>query len=156
MLAEGYFDPPTSPCDADGQGVPYATYAFGAQMAEVEVDLELGTTRVLRIVAAHDVGRALNPQQVEGQIHGGLAEGIGIALMEVITRIAQRGFTVFMIEHDMRFVMGLCEQIAVLNFGRIIAQGGPQQIRNDPQVIEAYLGRDDDDAGPAAGQGERA
>jgi CO/xanthine dehydrogenase Mo-binding subunit len=51
-------------------------------MAEVEVDLELGTTKVLRVIAAHDVGRALNPQQVEGQIHGGIAQGLGLALME--------------------------------------------------------------------------
>ncbi|MDE2372370.1 MAG: ABC transporter ATP-binding protein [Burkholderiales bacterium] len=66
-------------------------------------------------------------------------------LMREIVAIRERGYTVFMIEHDMRFVMGLCEEIAVLNFGRIIAQGGPERIRNDPQVIEAYLGRDDDD-----------
>ena len=69
-------------------------------------------------------------------------------LMAEIVAIRARGYTVFMIEHDMRFVMGLCEQIAVLNFGRIIAQGGPEQIRNDPQVIEAYLGRDDDEEPP--------
>ena len=67
-------------------------------------------------------------------------------LMREIVNIQQRGYTILMIEHDMRFVMGLCEEIAVLNFGRIIAQGAPEQIRNDPQVIEAYLGRDDDDA----------
>lgn len=79
---EGRFDPPTTRLDANGQGIPYATYAFAAQMAEVEVDLDLGTTRVLRVVAAHDVGRALNPQQVEGQIHGGIAQGLGLALME--------------------------------------------------------------------------
>jgi len=46
----------------------------------------------------------------------------------------------------MRFVMGLCADIAVLNFGRIIARGSPDAIRNDPQVIEAYLGREDDEA----------
>ena len=68
-----------------------------------------------------------------------------LALMGVITEIARRGFTVFMIEHDMRFVMGLCERIAVLNFGKIIAEGTPEQIKNNPDVIEAYLGRDDDD-----------
>ncbi|MFM9921586.1 ABC transporter ATP-binding protein [Variovorax sp. H27-G14] len=67
-------------------------------------------------------------------------------LMVEIQNISARGFTVFMIEHDMRFVMGLCQQIAVLNFGRIIARGGPDEIRNDPQVIEAYLGREDDEA----------
>ena len=82
LAAEGTFNPPTVPLDADGQGVPYATYAFGAQLAELEVDLELGTTRLLKITAAHDVGRAINPTQVEGQIHGGIAQGIGFALME--------------------------------------------------------------------------
>ncbi|MGN6528563.1 MAG: ABC transporter ATP-binding protein [Burkholderiaceae bacterium] len=70
-------------------------------------------------------------------------------LMREIVNIQGRGYTIFMIEHDMRFVMGLCEHISVLNFGRIIARGGPEQIRTDPQVIEAYLGREDDDA-PAA------
>jgi len=82
LVGIGRFDPPTTTLDADGQGTPYATYGFAAQLAEVEVDLELGTTRVLRVIAAHDVGRALNPQQVEGQIHGGIAQGLGLALME--------------------------------------------------------------------------
>ena len=72
-------------------------------------------------------------------------------LMAEILNIRARGYTIFMIEHDMRFVMGLCERIAVLNFGRIIAEGGPEAIRNDPQVIEAYLGRDEDE--PAAAEG---
>ena len=54
-------------------------YGFAAQVALVEVDTGLGTTRVLRIVAAHDVGRAINPVQVEGQIHGGIAQGLGFA-----------------------------------------------------------------------------
>jgi branched-chain amino acid transport system ATP-binding protein len=66
-------------------------------------------------------------------------------LMHEIRNISARGYTIFMIEHDMRFVMGLCEHIAVLNFGHIIARGGPDAIRNDPQVIEAYLGREDDE-----------
>jgi CO/xanthine dehydrogenase Mo-binding subunit/aerobic-type carbon monoxide dehydrogenase small subunit (CoxS/CutS family) len=82
LSAAATFDPPTTPLDADGQGVPYATYAFAAQLAEVEVDVELGTVKVLRVAAAHDVGRAVNPLQVEGQIHGGVAQGIGLALME--------------------------------------------------------------------------
>ena len=79
---EGVFDPPTTPLDANGQGVPYATYAFAAQIATVEVDVELGTVKVLRIVAAHDVGKAINPTLVEGQIEGGIAQGLGLALME--------------------------------------------------------------------------
>jgi aldehyde oxidoreductase len=82
LLGEGTFDPPTTPLDKDGQGIPYATYGFAAQMAEVEVDVELGTVKVLRIVAAHDVGRAINPTLVEGQIEGGIAQGLGLALME--------------------------------------------------------------------------
>ncbi len=78
----GSFDPPTKPLDASGQGVPYATYGFAAQLASLDVDLDLGTIRLNRIVAAHDVGRAINPMLVEGQIHGGIAQGIGLALME--------------------------------------------------------------------------
>jgi len=82
LLGSGTYDPHTTPLDADGQGIPYETYAFGAQVATVEVDTELGTTTVLGVVAAHDVGRAINPTQVEGQIHGGIAQGLGLALME--------------------------------------------------------------------------
>jgi len=81
-VGEGYFNPPTVPLDANGQGVPYATYGFAAQFAEVEVDVELGAVRVLHVHAAHDVGRAINPTLVEGQIHGGIAQGLGMALME--------------------------------------------------------------------------
>lgn len=69
-----------------------------------------------------------------------------VDLMREIRNISERGYAIFMIEHDMRFVMGLCEEIAVLNFGRIIAHGNPEKIRNDPQVIEAYLGREEDEA----------
>ncbi len=78
----GRYDPPTTPLDDNGQGTPYATYGFAAQIAEVDVDIKLGTTKVRHIHAAHDVGRAINPVQVEGQIHGGIAQGIGLALME--------------------------------------------------------------------------
>jgi CO/xanthine dehydrogenase Mo-binding subunit/aerobic-type carbon monoxide dehydrogenase small subunit (CoxS/CutS family) len=82
LMGTGAYDPRTTPLDADGQGIPYETYGFGAQVAAVEVDTELGTVKVTRIVAAHDVGRAVNPTQVEGQIHGGIAQGLGLALME--------------------------------------------------------------------------
>jgi CO/xanthine dehydrogenase Mo-binding subunit/xanthine dehydrogenase iron-sulfur cluster and FAD-binding subunit A len=82
VLGRGRYDPKTTPLDADGQGDPYETYAFGAQLAVVDVDRELGTVAVRRIVAAHDVGRAINPGLVEGQIRGGVAQGLGLALME--------------------------------------------------------------------------
>jgi CO/xanthine dehydrogenase Mo-binding subunit len=80
---QGYFDPDTTPLDPDtGQGVPYATYAFATHCAEVEVDTLTGEVRVLKVVAAHDVGKAINPSNVEGQIYSGVAMGIGFALME--------------------------------------------------------------------------
>ena len=82
LTGQGSFDPPAGPLDEDGQGVPYATYGFAAQVAAVEVDVELGTVSVRRMVAAHDVGAAVNPTLTEGQIEGGIAQGIGLALME--------------------------------------------------------------------------
>ncbi|RLB06589.1 MAG: aldehyde oxidase, partial [Deltaproteobacteria bacterium] len=65
-----------------GQGIPYATYAFACQMAQVEVDPSTGEVNVLQVVAAHDVGKAVNPSQVVGQIASGVAMGTGFALME--------------------------------------------------------------------------
>jgi CO/xanthine dehydrogenase Mo-binding subunit len=82
LTREATFDPPTQPLDADGQGIPYAVFGFGAHLAEVAVDTELGTVKVLKITAAHDVGRAINPTLIEGQIEGGAAQGLGQALME--------------------------------------------------------------------------
>ena len=82
LAAEETFDPPTSPLDANGQGDPYAVYGFGAHLAEIEIDTALGTVRVLHVTAAHDVGRAVNPLLIEGQVEGGVAQGIGLALME--------------------------------------------------------------------------
>jgi CO/xanthine dehydrogenase Mo-binding subunit len=82
FAAEERYDPPVVPLDGDGQGVPYAVYGFGAQIAELAVDTSLGTVRLLRFTAAHDVGRAINPALCEGQIEGGIAQGIGLALME--------------------------------------------------------------------------
>lgn len=82
LMAEETYDPPTSPLDDKGQGVPYAVYGYGAQMMELTVDTRLGTIKLDKITTAHDVGRAINPLLVEGQIEGGVAQGIGMALME--------------------------------------------------------------------------
>ena len=76
---------PTHPLDpVTGQGDAHVQYAFAAHRATVDVDIELGLVRVVEIATAQDVGRALNPQAVLGQIHGGTAQGLGLALMEEI------------------------------------------------------------------------
>ena len=75
----------------------------------------------------------------------GMNTGERAELMHEIKAIRDRGYTILMIEHDMHFVMGLCDEIAVLNFGKIIASGQPEAIRTNEEVIEAYLGRDDED-----------
>jgi carbon-monoxide dehydrogenase large subunit len=66
------------------QGVPTVTYASAVHVAVVEVDPETGRVRILRYVVAHDCGRVVNPMLVEGQIHGGVAQGIGGGLAEEI------------------------------------------------------------------------
>ena len=82
VVSTGTYDPPTTALDEHGQGEPYAQFGFGAHLVELDVDLELGTVRLRRVTAAHDVGRAVNPTLIEGQIEGGVAQGIGMALME--------------------------------------------------------------------------
>ena len=83
LRAEGFFNPDTIPLDPQtGQGKPHATYAFASQLADVEVDLETGEVHVRRIIAAHDVGKAVNPMNVVGQINGGVTMGLGFALTE--------------------------------------------------------------------------
>jgi CO/xanthine dehydrogenase Mo-binding subunit len=80
---EGYFDPVTTELDPEtGQGIPFATYTFASHLAMVEMDTETGTAQVVKVVAAQDVGKAINPQGVMGQIHGGVGMGLGFALME--------------------------------------------------------------------------
>jgi CO/xanthine dehydrogenase Mo-binding subunit len=87
--AEGYvlrteetYDPPTKPLDANGQGVPYAQFGYAVHLVELEVDVALGVVKLVKFTAAHDVGRAINPILVEGQVQGGIAQGVGMALME--------------------------------------------------------------------------
>ncbi|TMC26601.1 MAG: xanthine dehydrogenase subunit D [Chloroflexi bacterium] len=78
---------PTGKLDANGQGDPHVSFAFGAARAVVEVDTGLGLVRVVQIAVTQDVGRALNPQSVTGQIEGGSAQGLGLALMEEVALV---------------------------------------------------------------------
>jgi CO/xanthine dehydrogenase Mo-binding subunit len=82
MRAVASYDPPTEPLDENGQGVPYAQFGYAAHLVVVEVNTKLGTINPINIVAAHDVGQAINPLLVEGQVQGGVAQGLGMALME--------------------------------------------------------------------------
>jgi branched-chain amino acid transport system ATP-binding protein len=113
-----------------------------AKAFDIADELSYGEQRKLELARALATGPKL---LLLDEPVAGMNTGEKVELMAVIADIAKRGFTVFMIEHDMRFVMGLCERIAVLNFGKIIAQGSPDEIKNNPDVIEAYLGRDDDE-----------
>ncbi len=79
-----YRHPPTVPLDANGQGDAHVSYAFAAHRAVVDVDLDLGLVRVVEIATSQDVGRVLNPVQLVGQIEGGIAQGVGLAVMEEI------------------------------------------------------------------------
>jgi xanthine dehydrogenase D subunit len=74
----------THPLDENGQGDAHLQFAFSAHRAVVEVDAELGLVRVAEIATAQDVGKVMNPQALEGQIEGGIAQGLGLALLEEI------------------------------------------------------------------------
>ena len=75
---------PTHRLDEDGQGDAHVQYAFSAHRAVVDVDTELGLVRVVELATAQEVGKAMNPQALEGQIEGGSAQGLGLALMEEV------------------------------------------------------------------------
>lgn len=80
--AAGWYGAPVSTFDENGQGDAYAVYSYATHVAEVEVDIDTGGVRLLRLTAVHDVGRVLNPVTLEGQLHGGALQGAGMALYE--------------------------------------------------------------------------
>jgi xanthine dehydrogenase D subunit len=96
-----YRHPPTARLDENGQGDAHVSWAFAAHRAVVDVDPELGLVRVVQITTGQDVGVALNPLQVIGQIEGGIAQGVGLAVMEEVVvkegRISNPSFTDYLI-----------------------------------------------------------
>jgi nicotinate dehydrogenase large molybdopterin subunit len=102
VVFDGYFDPPTTAVDpGTSQGIPYATYAFATHMTEVDVDRKTGSCRVVKVYASHDVGRAVNAKNVKGQVYGGIAMGIGIALMEEFVPSGTESFDTYHIPTSM-------------------------------------------------------
>jgi xanthine dehydrogenase D subunit len=85
-----YHHRPTEDLDEDGQGNCHMAFAFVAHRAVVDVDVELGLVKVVQVATAQDVGRALNPLSVLGQIEGGISQGLGLAVMEEIVQIDGR------------------------------------------------------------------
>jgi CO/xanthine dehydrogenase Mo-binding subunit len=92
---------PTEPLDENGQGNVHTAFAFAVHRAVVDVDLDLGLARVVQIATAQDVGVALNPLSITGQIEGGIAQGLGLALMEEVVidrgRIRNASFTDYLL-----------------------------------------------------------
>jgi xanthine dehydrogenase molybdenum-binding subunit len=88
VIAEAFYDPPNEMLDREGKGNVSCCYTFGAHGVEVEVDRETGHVTIINYVAAHDVGRAINPMLVEGQIYGATVMGAGYALTEEM-RVSQ-------------------------------------------------------------------
>jgi xanthine dehydrogenase D subunit len=93
--------PETFPLDEDGQGDAHVQFAFSAHRAVVDVDVELGLVRVVELATAQEVGKAMNPQALEGQIEGGTAQGLGLALFEEIQiqdgRVLNASFTDYLL-----------------------------------------------------------
>jgi len=82
-MGTGSYNPETTFLDPEtGQGIPYEEYVYATQIAEVEVDTETGEVTILRLIAAHDCGKAINPMLLEGQLEGGVAMGLGYGLFE--------------------------------------------------------------------------
>jgi CO/xanthine dehydrogenase Mo-binding subunit/aerobic-type carbon monoxide dehydrogenase small subunit (CoxS/CutS family) len=93
LEAPGTFDPEACPLDPEtGLGKPYATYASATQMAEVNVNVRTGAVRVRRVVAAHDIGRVINPVGARCQVEGAILMGVGFALKEAFVPGISRGF----------------------------------------------------------------
>jgi xanthine dehydrogenase molybdenum-binding subunit len=97
IMTTAFYEPPSTPPDENHKGNISPCYAFGTHVAEVEVDLGTGVVRVIRISAVHDVGRVINRLGIEGQVEGGIGQGIGYCLSEEVKvkdgRIVNPSFT---------------------------------------------------------------
>ena len=140
-----YHHAPTTRVDADGQGEPHASFAFAAHRAVVDVDADLGLLRTVEVATTQDVGRILNPVQAVGQIEGGIAQGVGLAVMEEILldggRVRNASFTDYLIPTaldmcDVRIARLVEEPEPGAPFGAK-GIGEPPTISSTPAVVAA-------------------
>jgi CO/xanthine dehydrogenase Mo-binding subunit len=135
---------PTHPLNANGQGDAHLQFAFSAHRAVVDVDTELGLVRVVELATAQEVGRAINPQALEGQIEGGSAQGLGLALMEEIVvrdgAVLNASFTDYLIPTTLdmpRVVMDVLEHADPSAPYGLKGVGEPPNITTPPAVVAA-------------------
>jgi branched-chain amino acid transport system ATP-binding protein len=132
--------------EAEAERVAYELLDFvgvGGRADELAANLSYGDQRRLEIARA----MATKPKLLcLDEPAAGFNPAEKQRLMELIRKVREQGYTVLLIEHDMRLVMGVTDRIVVLEFGRKIAEGTPAEIRDNPAVIAAYLGVDEDDA----------
>jgi CO/xanthine dehydrogenase Mo-binding subunit len=143
---------PTVPLDEDGQGDCHTAFAFAAHRAVVDVDPDLGLVKVVQVATTQDIGRALNPLSVVGQIEGGIAQGVGLAVMEEIVQVGGKvrnaSFTDYLLPTFLDMpdvVIGLVEEPEPQAPLGAKGVGEPPTVSSTPAVVAAIrdaLGKD--------------